>query len=329
MKRLMIVAMVTLLVAGVGGSAWAQTPEELLAVEKAIYAAVNAHNVDQIVSYFTDDAVLDYLVNGDLPYQGRAKVAAFFGAVFQGWPDYHVTQERELASGNIVVTECTITGTHQGVWKGIPATGKSVSGYPLGVFEFEGNKVKRLTIYEDIRARLSQMGLLPPPGSPPEPSFTLPDPEPIPGISPLDAAKAALVWFNAHDLVGMLKGAHRDMYYRDGGSTYTRGQWASILESNFKGLPDIQLPPLRFIDLGDGWVLEEVRLTALAGKIDLRAAYLLRFDADGLLMSDHGYADVVTLLVQVGAMEPLGPVIGPPTAVSPSTWGQIKATFQE
>ena len=83
MKRLMIVAMVTLLVAGVRGTAWAQTPEELLAVEQAIYAAVNAHNVDQIVSYFTDDAVLDYVVNGDLPYHGRAKVAAFFGAVFQ------------------------------------------------------------------------------------------------------------------------------------------------------------------------------------------------------------------------------------------------------
>ena len=183
----MLLAVALFLIAGAGGSAVAQTPEELLAVEAAVHEAINAQDVDRTVSYFTDDAVLDYVVAGATPYNGKEEVAAFFSAVFQAWPDYHAAQRLRLASGNIVVTECVATGTHQGEWVGVPATGVSVATQHLDVWEFEGDKVKRLTVYDDTVTLLTQLGAMPA-SEPPslEPTFELPAPEPT-GLPPMAA----------------------------------------------------------------------------------------------------------------------------------------------
>lgn len=89
------------------------TEEDLLAVHEAANNALNAHDVGTMMSFWTDDIVYDY-VAAPPPADGKEEVAAFFGAIFQGFPDFHVEQRRILAAGNNLVTECTVTATHSG-----------------------------------------------------------------------------------------------------------------------------------------------------------------------------------------------------------------------
>ena len=98
-RHIGVSVMVLLLIAGVWGSALAQTEEELRAVHRASVEALNAHDVDQYVSYLTDDVVYDY-VPMPAPMNGKEEVAAFLKAVMQAFPDWDHYQRRILVSGN-------------------------------------------------------------------------------------------------------------------------------------------------------------------------------------------------------------------------------------
>ena len=129
MRYVMIFAMAMLLIAGVCGSSSAQTEDELLALEKAIHEAINAHDVDQLMSYFADDAVTDFVASGATPAHGKEEVAEFMEALLKAFPDIHFDTHRMLISGNILVSEYTMTGTHTGDWLGIPANGWRFSSF--------------------------------------------------------------------------------------------------------------------------------------------------------------------------------------------------------
>ena len=82
----MVFAMAMLLIAGVCGSVLALTEEEMKAVNQGLTDALNAHNPDQWVSYFTDDGVWDY-VPGPPPASGKDAVRALMGVAFEAFPD--------------------------------------------------------------------------------------------------------------------------------------------------------------------------------------------------------------------------------------------------
>jgi predicted ester cyclase len=47
--------------------------------------------------------------------------------LLRGLPDLHVAVEDVIAEGDKVVSRNTVTGTHQGEYRGLPPTGKSVT----------------------------------------------------------------------------------------------------------------------------------------------------------------------------------------------------------
>ena len=334
----MLLAVALFLIAGAGGSAVAQTPEELLAVEAAVHEAINAQDVDRTVSYFTDDAVLDYVVAGATPYNGKEEVAAFFSAVFQAWPDYHAAQRLRLASGNIVVTECVATGTHQGEWVGVPATGVSVATQHLDVWEFEGDKVKRLTVYDDTVTLLTQLGAMPA-SEPPslEPTFELPAPEPT-GLPPMEAVEELTARWNRHDVIGYMKmvALEVEVLIMPLGVPIGRDLYTGVTELYFRGFSDIAVDVARSrnVDMGDGWVMSEQLFTsthdgeflgipATGNYNELRALSLYQIDADGTIVNHRMCWDQLTTLIQVGAVPAPAP-----SAVTPSTWGEIKSSLR-
>lgn len=125
-KGSLMCAMVMLLIAGVWGSAWALTKEEMLALMEDWIGAFNAHDIEEWLSYLTDDAIHDY-VPAPTPITGKDENRAFMTKVFQSFPDERLDPQRILASGKIVVMEWISTGTFEGEWMGIPPTGKSGS----------------------------------------------------------------------------------------------------------------------------------------------------------------------------------------------------------
>jgi steroid delta-isomerase-like uncharacterized protein len=95
-------------------------------------------------------------------HSGHAEIRAFYGDLFTGFPDFSFDVIRKHVSDEAIVLEAVATGTHQAVWKGVPATGKSVR-FPLcAVFTFaEDDKILAETVYYDRLTVLTQLGVLP------------------------------------------------------------------------------------------------------------------------------------------------------------------------
>ena len=335
-RHIGVSVMVLLLIAGVWGSALAQTEEELRAVHRASVEALNAHDVDQYVSYLTDDVVYDY-VPMPAPMNGKEEVAAFLKAVMQAFPDWDHYQRRILVSGNIMVTECTVTGTQQGAWAGIPATGQSFQVIHMDILEFEGTQCKRMTTYDDAVSLMVQLGVMPASDLPPlKPSFTLPDPEPT-GLSPLEANAEFVARINAQDSAAMAKIIRSDAELLVGplGVPVNRDAYIAVHELYyFTAFSDLRLNTVRSIDMGDGWIASEFVITgtndgpyfgipATGRSLENRMGTIVHYNGDGLVTYLGSYLDNMTLMIQLGLIPP-----PEPSTVSPASWGEIKAKFR-
>ena len=76
--------------------------------------AFNAHDMDRILSYMTDDCVFEASagphVDGE-KFVGREAVKKAFEDVFKTYPDAHWGNARHFISGDRAVSEWTFTGT--------------------------------------------------------------------------------------------------------------------------------------------------------------------------------------------------------------------------
>jgi steroid delta-isomerase-like uncharacterized protein len=104
----------------------------------AFLDAFNAHDLDAIMSFFTDDCVFD-TPRGPAPgghrLVGKEQVRKGFQARFDGIPDIEYTEDRHWSSGDRGVSEWTIRGTQ--------ATGESIEVRGCDLFEFTDGKISR------------------------------------------------------------------------------------------------------------------------------------------------------------------------------------------
>jgi steroid delta-isomerase-like uncharacterized protein len=79
-----------------------------------------------------------------------------FSAAF---PDIHLTIDDLIAQGDRVVVRWTLTGTHRGVWRGIPATGNTVKWNATDIYTVTKGKIAALVRAADNLAWLKQLGV--------------------------------------------------------------------------------------------------------------------------------------------------------------------------
>jgi steroid delta-isomerase-like uncharacterized protein len=100
--------------------------------------AFNAHDVDAIMSFFTEDCVFD-APRGPAPggrrLVGKEQVREGFQARLDGIPDVHWGDARHWTSGDRGVSEWTIRGTQ--------ATGEPIEVRGCDLFEFSDGKISR------------------------------------------------------------------------------------------------------------------------------------------------------------------------------------------
>ena len=81
---------------------------------KAITSAFNDHDLDTIMEFFAEDCSLD-MPRGPEPwgerFVGKAAVRAALATRFKGLLDVHYSNDRHWGSGNMGVSEWTLTGT--------------------------------------------------------------------------------------------------------------------------------------------------------------------------------------------------------------------------
>lgn len=79
-----------------------------------LVAAFNAHDLDQIMSFFTDDCVFDS-PRGEHPwgtrFEGPAAVREGLGQRFRGLPDVHYGEDEHWVCGDRGVSRWLLTGT--------------------------------------------------------------------------------------------------------------------------------------------------------------------------------------------------------------------------
>lgn len=109
---------------------------------KAILAAFNAHDLDAIMEFFSDDCSLD-MPRGPDPwgqrFVGKAEVRAGLATRFKGLPDVRYSDDRHWISGNMVVSEWLLTGTR--------SDGVQVKVRGCDHYEFRDGKVVRKDAY--------------------------------------------------------------------------------------------------------------------------------------------------------------------------------------
>jgi steroid delta-isomerase-like uncharacterized protein len=97
------------------------------------------------------------LTGGDLEH-----VTQFVSMVMQAFPDLHYTVEDLIAEGDKVVARLTLSGTQQGAFMGIPATGKHVTISDIEIFRIANGKGGETWVQVDFLGLLQQLGGVPP-----------------------------------------------------------------------------------------------------------------------------------------------------------------------
>lgn len=148
--------------AAVGVRDGARTAEE---AARGVFAAIDAHDLDAVGSYFHPDDVEDFVPVG--LFRGRGEVVGFFAELFEAFPDMRMTVEHVLADEQEAVVRWRLGGTFTGApFQGIRPTGAEVHLRGVDAFiEVRDGLITYNTIFYDGAAFARDIGLLPARGS--------------------------------------------------------------------------------------------------------------------------------------------------------------------
>ena len=119
----------------------------------------NAHDLDGVLQTFGDTAQYDDEPWGE-HYQGRDGVRQFYEQLMRALPDLQIEVQRRHVTGDAILVEVMIRGTHLGPWRGLPATGRRVECPLCGVYTFDAqNRLAGERIYYDRGTVLRQLGI--------------------------------------------------------------------------------------------------------------------------------------------------------------------------
>jgi steroid delta-isomerase-like uncharacterized protein len=92
---------------------------------------------------------------------GREGLKLVIGGFLKAFPDIRWTVEEEIAEGDKVVSRFTWTGTHQGEFLGVPATGRKVTVWGVVIDVVRDGKFAESRIIMDTLGLMQQLGAIP------------------------------------------------------------------------------------------------------------------------------------------------------------------------
>lgn len=122
--------------------------------------AWSSHDTDKFLALFTDDCIYEDVTFGVVNH-GKEELRAFAHGVFTDVPDFKMELTARFVAGPSAGMEWVMSGTHQGNFPGMPATGKRFSIRGVTIIELQGGKIRRNSDYWDAATMMRQVGLLP------------------------------------------------------------------------------------------------------------------------------------------------------------------------
>jgi steroid delta-isomerase-like uncharacterized protein len=126
-------------------------------------AATNAHDVEKVLTFFTDDAVYDCTPMGKVS-RGKKEIKDFLNSTNADFPDFKLEMKSGFNAGDWGAGEWVMSRTfaHSNIPQ-MPATGKKFSVRGATILEFSGGKISRHTNYWNLVSFLQQVGAMPGP----------------------------------------------------------------------------------------------------------------------------------------------------------------------
>ena len=124
------------------------------------YALISAGDIDGFGALVADDVV----EHEDSPGLAPTKdgVLEFFRMLRVAFPDLRMEVEDMIAEGDKAVARARTTGTHQGEFMGIPATGKGIDIQVIDIMRFDGDGlVCEHWGLTDTMSMMQQLGVVP------------------------------------------------------------------------------------------------------------------------------------------------------------------------
>lgn len=90
---------------------------------------------------------------------GRDAIETFLRDLRTGFPDFEVTIDDSLVEGDTIMTEWTVSGTHDGEFQGIPPTGNEMEFSGMDKIVVSDGQVQEHRIYYNVLEMHSQLGL--------------------------------------------------------------------------------------------------------------------------------------------------------------------------
>lgn len=122
-----------------------QAPEVTVSTLEAILDGFNQHDLDAIMAFFAEDAVLETPRGANIwghRFEGKAAVREGLAARFAGIPDVHYGEDRHFVCGDRGVSEWRLTGT--------TTVGERVDVRGCDLWEFRDGRVVRKDSYWKI-----------------------------------------------------------------------------------------------------------------------------------------------------------------------------------
>jgi steroid delta-isomerase-like uncharacterized protein len=121
---------------------------------------VNTGDVDRVAEFCTEDFV-DH--EEGLPGQpeGIEGVKAFVQIFREGFPDLHASVEDIMGEGDRIAARVRMTGTHQGEFLGVPASGSRIDIEAIDIVRIVDGRAAEHWGVTDTMALMQQIGAVP------------------------------------------------------------------------------------------------------------------------------------------------------------------------
>ena len=160
-RRTLMASLAMIGTASSGLAAAPDNPQPSRRLAEDFAATLTRHDIDAFAALFADDYVNHQRSaasppppSGITPKQGSV---GFFAARLKGLPDLAVAIEAVVATDDMVAASFVYSGTHRGLYLGVPPTGKALRFTSCDIFAVRNGKFAEHWGMGDTAGALAQM----------------------------------------------------------------------------------------------------------------------------------------------------------------------------
>ena len=139
------------------------TQDNATVVRGFVDEVITQGDIDSASKFVCEDVVEQVPFPGQGP--GIEGLKDVLRAMRAGFPDLVFSVQEQVSEGDKVASRFEWTGTHQGAFLGVPATGRPVRVWGIVIDRLENGRIKDTRILMDTLGLMIQLGVIPPPAA--------------------------------------------------------------------------------------------------------------------------------------------------------------------